>query len=134
MTQREQLEAVIHEMHDISLGLHNTNAIRSRQLAALALKTERLLASWQAPAPAPPTDAPQATMMYTAEEAKGSDWEQPPVAAPAPFPRIVTWREVAQAIEKHKPDVAKRFSLAELTYIAKDLSGPVPPDAPPQEG
>lgn len=34
----------------------------------------------------------------------------------------LSWRDLANALEKHKPDVAKRFSLAELTYITRDLN------------
>ena len=34
----------------------------------------------------------------------------------------LSWRTLADAITKHKPEMASRMSLAELTYITRDLN------------
>jgi hypothetical protein len=34
----------------------------------------------------------------------------------------LSWRDLANALEKHKPNVSRMMSLAELTYITRDLN------------
>lgn len=50
------------------------------------------------------------------------EWHR--LAGEAPGQRVseLSWRVLADAIKKHKPDVSRRFSLAELMYITRDLN------------
>jgi hypothetical protein len=67
-------------------------------------------------------------------EIYGAPLRELPKAPERPWSRSLTWRDMASALEKEKPSIAERFSLAELMGIVIFLNAAAVTPTPEAEG